>query len=122
MRTLRWTDRVAPLQRLPLEDALCRNVEFIKERAATFPVTEGPNTEQFAVAFWSDDVFTYGALIAAHGKIGCVDTAFLLFAEMEEAGVKANVVTYGALMNAFGKEGRLEEAFSVFEKICNHFH
>ena len=46
--------------RAPIEDVLQKNADYIEERAASFAVNGGERIDKFAVAFWSDNIFTYG--------------------------------------------------------------
>ena len=55
----------AALQRLPLEDIIGQQLDFLVERCVSFPSFASGQTTKFATAYWSDNIFTFGCSVAA---------------------------------------------------------
>eukprot|EP00405_Crypthecodinium_cohnii_P022103 CAMPEP_0206484484 /NCGR_PEP_ID=MMETSP0324_2-20121206/40004_1 /ASSEMBLY_ACC=CAM_ASM_000836 /TAXON_ID=2866 /ORGANISM="Crypthecodinium cohnii, Strain Seligo" /LENGTH=1133 /DNA_ID=CAMNT_0053962645 /DNA_START=10 /DNA_END=3411 /DNA_ORIENTATION=+ len=57
---------------------------------------------------------TYGTIVKAYGRSGCIDKVIQAWDEMTEMNLVANAVTYGCMLDACVKCGRLDKALDVF--------
>ncbi|KAK4393805.1 hypothetical protein Sango_1851300 [Sesamum angolense] len=63
----------------------------------------------------SPNVYTYGIVIKAYCRKGCLEEAVEVFLEMEEAGVAPNAFTYAAYLEGLCIQGRSDLGFEVLQ-------
>ncbi|TYJ28474.1 hypothetical protein E1A91_A06G001300v1 [Gossypium mustelinum] len=63
------------------------------------------------------DVVTYGALLSAYARKGCVNEVKEIFSGMQNYGLEPNVVSWNGMITGFNQSGNYVEAVVMFQEM-----